>query len=308
MHALYAFFQTEDNDLPAAEKQLIRNIDRIYELYIWQLSFLVELFGYFRHRTDEAKQKFLPSEEELHPITRFIDNRIIAQLEENRDFQKQCERFRINWADDREMFRLMYNEIRAGEEYQKFMQSGKNTFEDDRSILIKIIRSHFFPSDMLQSFFEEKNIHWVDDFDTGVLMMMKTIKTFTAKQDATAPLSSLYEDDETEAEDKTFAKDLFRKTIFYSKEYAEIISSRAKNWELDRIAMLDIILMKMAIAELMQFSSIPIKVTLNEYIEISKQYSTPKSKIFINGLLDKLIVEFRQENKIKKIGRGLVEN
>jgi transcription antitermination protein NusB len=308
MQALYAFFQTENDDLPAAEKQLTRNIDRIYELYIWQLAYLPELFAYFRQRTDEAKQKFLPTEDDLHPSTRFIDNKLIAQLEENRDFIKQRERFKVNWAGERELLRMMYNDIRTSEEYKKYMQKENSTYEDDRSILIKLIRSQLFPSDMMQSFFEEKNIHWVDDFDTGMLMAMKTLKSFSLKQDEFAALPSLYEDDESETEDKTFAKDLFRKCIFYSKEYAEIISVRAKNWELERIAMLDIILMKMAITELLQFSSIPVKVTLNEYIEISKQYSTPKSKVFINGLLDKLIVEFRQEDKIKKTGRGLVDN
>jgi transcription antitermination protein NusB len=308
MQALYAFFQTEDNDLPAAEKQLIRNIDRIYELYIWQLAFLVDLFSYFRQRADEAKQKFLPTQEDLHPSTRFIDNKLIAQLDDNRDFHKQIERFKVNWVDEKELFRVMYNDIRAGEEYKKYMGLEKSSYEEDRGILIKLIRAQFFPSELLQGFFEERNIHWVDDFDTAMLMVMKTLKLLNIKQDASAPLPGLYEDDEAETEDKEFARNLLRKTIFYSAEYAEIISARAKNWELERIAMLDIILMKMAIAELIQFPSIPVKVTLNEYIEISKQYSTPKSKVFINGLLDKLIVEFKQEDKIRKTGRGLIDN
>lgn len=308
MQALYAYFQTEDNDLPAAEKQLIRNIDRIYELYIWQLAFLVDLFAYFRQRTDEAKQKFLPTEQDLHPSTRFIDNRLIAQLEENIDFKKQCDRFKTNWAEEREMFRLFYNEIREGRDYEKYMQADKCTYDDDRNILIKLIRSHFFPSDLLQSFFEEKNIHWVDDFDTAMLMVMKTLKMFNSKQDERTPLPELYEDDESEKQDKDFARDLFRKTIIHSNTYAEIIAQKAKNWELERIALLDIIIMKMAIAELLQLPSIPVKVTLNEYIEISKQYSTPKSKVFINGLLDKLIHEFKEEGKIRKTGRGLIDN
>lgn len=308
MQALYAYFQTEDNDLPAAEKQLIRNIDRIYELYVWQLAFLVDLFRYFRYRADEAKQKFLPTEEDLHPSTKFIDNRLIAQLEENIDFHMQCDRFKVNWTEEKELFRVMYTDIRAGEEYRKYMSAEKGNYEEDRSILIKLIRTQFFPSELLQGFFEERNIHWVDDFDTAMLMVMKTLKSLTIRQDATVPLPNLYEDDDSESEDKDFARNLLRKTIFYSPEYAEIISARAKNWELERIAMIDIILMKMAIAELLQFSSIPVKVTLNEYIEISKQYSTPKSKVFINGLLDKLIVGFKQEDKIKKSGRGLIEN
>ncbi len=308
MQALYAFFQTEDNDLPAAEKRLIRNIDRIYELYIWQLAFLVDLFEYFRFRTDEAKQKFLPTDEDLHPSTRFIDNRLILQLQENRDFIGQCSRFKVNWADEREIFRLFYNDIRSSEEYSSYMKAEKNSYEEDRSIIIRLIRSHILTSELLQGFFEEKNIHWVDDFDTTLLMVMKTMKLFTPKQDSQKKLPTLYEDDEVEIEDKAFAKELFRKSIMYSREYAGIIAMKAKNWELERIAMIDIIMMKMAIVELLQFQSIPVKVTLNEYIEISKQYSTPKSKLFINGLLDKLIIEFKQENKITKTGRGLIDN
>jgi len=308
MQALYAFFQSEDNELPAAEKQLIRSIDRIYELYIWQLAFLVNLFEYFRQRTDEAKQKFLPTEQDLHPSTRFIDNRLIAQLVENVDFKNQCKRFKTNWADEREMFRLFYNEIREGSDYINYMQADKCTYDDDRKILIKLIRSHFFPSDLLQGYFEEKSIHWVDDFDTAMLMVMKTLNSFTGKQDENFLLPHLYENEESEQDDLNFARDLFRKTIIHSNAYAEIIAQKAKNWDLERIALLDIIMMKMAISELLQFPSIPVKVTLNEYIEISKQYSTPKSKVFINGLLDKLSHDFKEEGKIRKTGRGLIDN
>ncbi len=307
MQALYAFFQTGEKDLPAAEKQLIRNIDRIEELYIWQLSFLVELFTFFRHRADEAKQKYLPTDEDLHPSTRFIDNRIIALVENNQDFQAQCQRFKINWADEREMFRKLYNDIRAGEPYQKYMHDSKTSFGDDRNILIKLIRNHFFPSEMLQSFFEEKNIHWADDFDVAMLMVMKTFKIINPEQEPSTPLPSFYESEEVELQDKEYARELMRKAIIHSSAYDEIIAEKAKNWELERIAMLDVILLKMAIAELLQFPSIPVKVTINEYIDISKQYSTPKSKMFINGILDKLTIEFKKENKIKKTGRGLIE-
>ncbi|HPK05838.1 MAG TPA: transcription antitermination factor NusB [Bacteroidales bacterium] len=308
MQALYAFAQNDDNELSAMEKNLIKNIDRVYELYIWQLSFLVELIEYFRFRMDEARQKFLPTQEELHPSTRFVDNRLIQQLQENEDYNQYHSRYKINWAGEQEMFRSFYNEIRSSEEYISYMNAEKNYYEDDKNILIKLIRAHLLPSETLEIFFEEKNIHWADDYSNTLLMVMRTLKSFAAKQDASTKLPTLFEDEETEIEDKAFASDLFAKSILYSDEYSAIIALKAKNWELDRIAMLDIIIMKMAIVELLQFPSVPVKVTLNEYIEISKQYSTPKSKIFINGLLDKLIVEFREEDKIKKTGRGLIDN
>ena len=194
MQALYAFFQTEDNDLPAAEKLLIRNIDRIYELYIWQLSFLVELFDYFIQRADEAKQKFLPSEDDLHPSTRFIDNKLINQLEANRDFLKQRDRYRINWSDEREMFRMLYNEIRNCNDYLNYMQVEKNTYDDDRNIIIKLIRNQFFPSAFLQGFFEEQYIHLVDDFDTDVeKLMRKGLKVISSAKYAGGGGSAYFE-------------------------------------------------------------------------------------------------------------------
>jgi N utilization substance protein B len=307
MQALYAFFQSHSDDLPAAEKQLIRNIDRIYELYIWQLSFFTELVSYFKQRVEEAKQKMLPTEEELHPNTRFLENRILTQLEENTDFLRQCQRFKVNWADEKEMFRIFYNEVRKNKDYLRFMESQKNNYEEDRGILIKLTRDIFITSSLLQSFFEEKNIHWYDDFDTALLMVMKTFKLYSAKFDAHHPMPGLFVNDENEADDKRFAKDLFKKTILYSKEYGEIVAERAKNWELDRIALTDIIILKMAITELMQFPTIPTKVTMNEYIELARLYSTPKSTIFVNGLLDKLTFEYKESGKIQKTGRGLHE-
>ncbi|MDP2423637.1 MAG: transcription antitermination factor NusB [Bacteroidales bacterium] len=308
LQALYSFFISADNDLPAAEKLLIRNIDRVYELYIHILSFLVELHEFYQQRTEEAKEKFLPTDEERNPNARFVDNRVAKQLFENKDLRKKCQQFKVIWADETEMFRTIYHDLKASKEYSDYLNAPSCTYDDDRNFLIRIVRNFVYPSHTLQSYFEERNIHWADDFDTSLMMVLTTLKAFGAGQDEFVPLPTLFDDDDDESEDLSFARNLFSKTIIYSNEFSALISAKAENWEIERIALMDVILLKMAITELLHMSSIPIKVTLNEYIEIAKQYSTPKSKIFVNGILDKLIVQFRENNELQKTGRGLIDN
>ncbi len=308
LQALYAYFLDVDNDLPAGEKLLIKNIHRTFELYINVLSFLVELHDFYQKRVEEAMQKHFPSDEELNPNTRFINNRAIKILIDSRDFQKKCRDFKPTWSDETEMLRVLYFELKASSDYQDYMSSPLNTFNEDRNFLIKIVQHLLFPSAALQGYFEEKNIYWADDYDTALTLVISTIKSLRQDQDNLTPLPDMFGNAEDESEDLMFARDLFRKTIIHSGEFSEYISSKAENWEIDRIALIDVILLKMAIAELLHMSSIPIKVTLNEYIEIAKQYSTPKSKIFINGILDKLILQFNEKSLLHKSGRGLINN
>lgn len=308
LQALYTFFLNTDNDLPAREKLLVKNIQRIYELYINILSFLIELHEFYQKRVEEAMQKHLPTDEELHPNVRFINNKAIKTLTDSRDFQKKCQAFKVNWADETEMLRTLYFDLRASSEYQNYMSSAVSSFNEDRNFLIKIVQQLLFPSAALQSHFEERNIYWADDYDTALTMVITTLKTLKPDQDNLTPLPAMFDDEEDESEDLLFARELFRKTIIHSDEFSEYISSKAENWEIERIALIDVILLKMAITELLHMSSIPIKVTLNEYIEIAKQYSTPKSKLFINGILDKLIVQFNKKSALHKAGRGLINN
>ncbi len=308
LQALYAHFVSENDRIDNGERQLLVSIEKLFDLFIYQFSLLVEVVDFARLRMEEAKTKFLPTPEELNPNTRFTDNRFIAQLINNRDYRRQVDLLKINWSEEDDLIRKLNNQIRDSEDYAKFLEQADN-YEADKDILIKIFHNIICQSEVLKSLYEEKSIYWADDFDTVTVLVQKTIKEIPEGWDEFELLPRVIEGEKEidKNEDREFVKALFRKTILNSTEYDEIITRKAENWDFERIALMDIILLKMAIAELLEFPSIPVKVTLNEYIELSKNYSTPKSKVFINGILDNLISEFKAENRIQKKGRGLME-
>lgn len=309
LQAIYAFMQDGPESMNSGEKQLLVSLDKLYELYIRQLSLLIEVSDFARRRIEENKLKFLPTEEDLHPNTRFIDNRFITQLANNRDFLKKCHSFKISWADDEELIRKLYNTLRESDFFISYMDGPEPSYNQEKELTENIFNRIFAESELLQSFFEERSIYWSDDFEISLIMLQKTIKGFRADHDEYTPLPALLKDehDADGSEDLDFVKNLYRKTIIHSEEFNAIIADKAQNWELDRIALMDILLLKMAMTEFIDFPSVPVKVTLNEYIELAKSFSTPKSKIFINGILDKLIVEFKANGKLVKSGRGLME-
>ena len=309
LQAVYAFHQSEGERVDQAERQLMKSIDRIHELYIYQLSLLVDIADFFKVRIEEGKVKYIPSEEDLNPNTRFIDNFFMNQLASNRNFIKYRNLYKISWIDHTEMIRKFYQNIRDSEAYKAYMLTSECGYKDDKDIISIIFNEFIVPTENLQELYEDKSIYWIDDYDLANFMVNKTIKGYRAAWDEYSPLPSIYkEGDATDPEsDKEFVVRLFRKTIFNNDELEKLIDEKAHNWEVERIAMIDIILLKMALAELMEFPSIPVKVTLNEYIELAKMYSSPKSNVFVNGILDKLINELKDANRIKKVGRGLME-
>ncbi|NVO18104.1 MAG: transcription antitermination factor NusB [Bacteroidetes bacterium] len=309
MQAIYAFQQDGPENINTGEKQLITSLDKLYELFIHQLSFLIELSDFARRRMEENKLKYLPTEEDLNPNMRFIENRFLSQLSNNRDYKKKVDQYKINWVDEEEMLRKCYNQMREHPDYIAYMSKDTVTYPDEKNIIEEIFIKIIAPLELLRSYYEEKSIYWSDDFDTSVMMVVKTIKGFRENWDEYTTLPTLLKDqnDAGGSEDMTFVKQLYRKTLLHSEDYNKVISQHAENWDIERIALMDTILIKMAISEFVDFTSIPVKVTLNEYIELSKHYSTPKSKVFINGILDKLIAEYRENGKISKTGRGLME-
>jgi len=311
LQALYAFFQSDGHDIADGEKQLIKSTEKLYELYIYQLSFLVKLIDFAFNRIEEARKKFYPTEEEKNPNMRFVSNAFIRQISENKDYIRWKEKLKINWADESNLFLKFYNEIRQSGEYVDYMKKPSASYQDDKEIIAYLVMELLPEFENLRGFYEDKSIYWSDeDFDTSIIMLIKTIKLFREHWGTDYPLPGLYksEGDEDEPdEDRQFMLKLFRYSILRSQENEKMIEEQAANWELDRIALMDIIIMKMALTELMIFPSIPIKVTINEYIEISKSYSSAKSKLFINGILDKLVVKLKADGKIHKMGRGLME-
>ncbi len=303
LQALYAYYQSDEDSFHKSEKDLLEAVEKIYDLYIYLLLSFGELKSIAERRIEDNKKKIRPSEEEMNPNLKFVNNQIIQILEDNKDLRVASEERKVNWVGDdvQEMFRKMLLHIRESETFFEFMNNGEAGFEEDRQFALSLFKVEIANYPLLYDFFEEKSIQWLDDIDLACSMVLKTIKNFSEEADNS--ILALYKDKEDEL---SFIKNLLRKTISMDKENEAIIDELTNNWEFDRIAKMDVILMKMAITEFQIFNNIPTKVTLNEYIEISKFYSTPKSNTFINGILDKAIRKLTDENKIQKVGRGLV--
>jgi N utilization substance protein B len=261
------------------------------------------LKGLAEHRMDESKKKMRPTEEDLNPNLKFVDNKLIVLIEESKELRRISEERKVNWVGDehQEMLRKILLTIRESEVYIQHMNDEARDFESDKMFVLDLFKAEIANSEIFYNYLEEKSIHWMDDIDLTCSMVLKTLKQ--AAEGEKLEILPLYKPNDDEQE---FIRELLRKTISLNSENEKLIDDLTQNWELDRIAKMDIILMKMAITELQIFNNIPTKVTLNEYIEISKFYSTPKSNGFINGILDKAIDRLTADKKIKKIGRGLV--
>ena len=298
LQVLYAYFQSNGNDFKVVEKELMNSIERIYDIYLYLLLAFEELKDVEEQKNAESKLKSRDTND------RFVQNKTIALITESSELREAAENNRVNWIGDehREMFKKVMQQIRESELFFNYMQADSDTFEEDKNFAVALFKAEIANSSLIYNFFEEKSIHWMDDIDLACGIALKTIKQATEGKAIT--IHPLFKDPEDEI---PFVKTLLRKTIANDQENVLLIDELTKNWELDRIAKMDIILMKMAITELQEFNNIPKKVTLNEYIEISKFYSTPKSSGFINGILDKAIDRLDKEKKIQKIGRGLID-
>ena len=304
MQALYGFFQSTDKDLARGERELFTEIDKIYDLYIFQLAFLIELKHVASRLSEDAKNKRLPTSNDLNPNLKFIENKFIKQLEENIHLKREITNRKISWTNEFELVKKVFNNIKKSDEYEQYMNSSEDSFQTDSQFIREAFREHIADFELVNHFYEEKNLHWGDDLYIINPMVIKTIESFNENEKPEKALLPLFKDKE---DDKKFIQELFTQTILKEVETKKLIADKTKNWEVDRIAMMDVLLMKMALTEILHFSNIPVKVTLNEFIEISKAYSTPKSKVFINGILDKLLIDFKKEGKINKVGRGLME-
>jgi len=305
MQALYAYFQVGNTDLNKGEKELIGSIWKVYDLYIHLLVLLIELQFQEEKYQAEGKNKRLPTAEDLNPNTRFVDNSLIRLLQENTQLRRELNNRKVSWQVEDELVRKLLFQIRQGETYQNYLIQSDNSFEAQAQFLIALCKNELSNFELLDDYFEAKSIYWADDMRVAMSSLIKTLEGLKPQTMASdIILLPLFKEPE---EDQQFATHLYRKTILQTDEFEALIADKTTNWEVERIAMMDILLMKMALTEILQFESIPVKVTLNEYIEISKLYSSPKSKVFINGILDKLVQEFKSANKIQKTGRGLAE-
>lgn len=311
MQAIYAHESIEKESIGEGEKKMLKSFEQLFDLFVYQLSFLVEVFDLAEKKIEEGKNKLLPDRDDLDPNTKFIENRLVDKIRNNRDYINNYNRLKINWRHEHfDIVRKIYNDIRTDSGYQNYMDKKESSFKEDQKMLVYIVKEFISDCQSLMNIYEEQNIFWEEDYYAVNMMLIDFIESMKPNDDEFQKLPPVFKDldDLGKSEDKQFAVDLYRSTVAQEDKYENVIASRAKNWEFERIAKIDVILLKMAIAELLNFYSIPIKVTMNEYIEISKYYSTPKSRVFINGILDKLIVEFKEEEKINKTGRGLIDN
>lgn len=305
MQALYAHSIKPYESIPAAEAELVQTVKNCYTLFLWFFSIFPEMVYYRRNKLEDLKGKHNPTEEDLNPNTKFIDNQVIAQIEDNITLKKLFPRYHIDWSDDTDFIVKMFHSLEEMDEYKFYMQNPETSYEADKKFVLTIIRQLLVEDEHTRWFFGEKDPNWLDDYEEALSMLYKNISEFKQSKGDDCKILTLFKNPK---EDESFCRQLFIKTIEHDNEYEEMIESKLQNWEMDRIIGMDVLLMKMALCEILEFPEIPIKVTLNEYIDLAKYYSSDKSKIFVNGVLDRLIVDLREQGKLNKTGRGLYQN
>ena len=296
LQIVYSYYQNGNSDLKTAENELLFSLRKSYDLYHYFLLLIIEVTNLQKRILEARKSKYMPTEEELHPNTQFIDNRLCAQLESNEDLKKYVDDFGISWANDEEFVKNVLDLILGSEIYAEYIRNESDTYETDREFWRQVFKKIICGNEMIEEFLEDKSIYWNDDIEIVETFTLKTIKKFEEKNGSRQPLLPMFKD----MEDKAFAINLFRQSLLKGKEFRERIDKHMKNWETERIANMDLVIMQVALAEITSFPTIPINVTLNEYIDAAKYYSTPKSGTFINGILDSIVNELKKENLLLK--------
>ena len=293
---VYAYYQNGGKNLDTAEKELFFSLSKAYDLYNYLLLLMVEVTKQANKRLNAAKNKLVPTKEELFPNTKFVENRFIAQLEVNKQLLEFSNNQKKTWENEADFVKTLCDKILESDIYKEYMASETSSYEEDRELWRKIYKTYIFNNDSLDQVLEDQSLYWNDDKEIVDTFVLKTIKRFDEKKGANQELLPEFKDDE----DQEFARRLFRRTILNSDYYRHLVSENTKNWDLDRVAFMDVVIMQIALAEILSFPNIPVSVSLNEYVEIAKLYSTPKSGGFINGTLDGIVNSLKKENKLTK--------
>lgn len=302
MQAIYAMHQSGSDDLEKQEKFLKASLENILDLYLIMLSSLVEIRKKEIEYIEIAQKKHLATPEERNPNQRFVNNPILVALEESNSLSIALEKRKINnWQANDDTILLLLQDVKQSDLYQNYMAKKAVTFEEERFFVVDMFSELIAPNEKLYSYLEDFKLTWVDDIPVVNTQIQKQLRHMSADADL-IKVPAIYKDEE----DKDFASALFRKTVLNESELAKEFIDKTPNWDVERIAELDTIILKMAICEFLKFPSIPLKVTINEYLELAKEYSTPKSSLFINGILDNLVKDFQKNNRVNKAGRGLI--
>jgi N utilization substance protein B len=302
LQVLYAYYTAEHKDLVTSEKELHFSINKAYELYNYLLLLIQDIVVYAESRIEIAGNKRIPTFEDLNPNRRFVDNKFVCQLSENSQLKKYLNDNHISWVKYPELIKELYGLVIESEEFTEYMALTECGYPEDKKIISKIFSEIILTNESFGQAIEEQSIYWNDDLEYVISMVIKTLKKFEESDGPGKSLLDLYKN----KDDRDFVVELFRKAVVKRKECLELIESTASNWDLERIAFMDILIMQLAITELLEFPGIPTKVTLNEYLDISKYYSTEKSNNFINGVLDKILAHLKEKDMIRKSGRGLI--
>ncbi|KGO05846.1 MULTISPECIES: transcription antitermination protein NusB [Dokdonia] len=302
MQTIYALGSKEQFDLQNEDKFTVESMNQMYNLYLLMLDLMVEVHAFAKAEQEKISKKILATEEEKNPNTKFINNQVLTKLSDNAELRDEISKRKLkHWRQNDEYVAIIYNEIVASDRYASYMEEEETTFKIDRKFVVDIYTEIIAPNDKLYDYIEDARLTWIDDLPMINMAVLRRLGKLKPASPESSLLPSLFKNEE----DVHFGTELLEKTVANETFLANEITENTPNWDKERIADVDMVLIKMALCEFLKFPTIPVKVTINEYLEISKEYSTPKSSIFINGILDKLVKQYEREKRLKKEGRGL---
>ncbi len=303
LKALYGHFKSGDKTISGSEKDLFLSIEKTYDLYHYLMKLFVEVADFAQNRIEIGRLKHRPTPEEQNPNTKFIDSKIVAILRSNEQLNKRLNQNKLSWESNPELIKKLYNSMASSQYYADYMAESTRSFEQDRAFAVEFFTLEIEDFEDLYQNLEDQSIYWVDEIEFVLGMIIKTLKKFKEDQPTYKGLLPLYKDES----DVDFTKRLFRKATVNHVQYREFVDEYTKNWDVERIAYMDILILIEAIAELLEFKDIPVNITMNEFIDISKYYSTANSSTFINGVLDKIVKDLTEKGVILKVGLGLID-
>lgn len=298
---LYAHIKSESDNLQASEKSLVLSIDKTYELYIQLMGLIVDVARYAEERQEIARQKKLPTYEDLNPNRKFVENVVVARIAESEAVQSFLSKHSLGWSRYPELIKNIYNTLIQSPFYNKYMLSSNRSFKEDLQLVTDFYVNCLEDNEVLEDALEEQSIYWSDDLGYVLMIVIRTLSNMRESHQELR-LQPKFKSDE----DLIFAKELFAKSALQFSQNQLYLDRFTHNWDVERLAFMDKLIMSVAMTEIVSFSSIPVKVSLDEYIELSKYYSSPTSSTFINGVLDKVVESLTEEGKVNKSGRGLL--
>ena len=299
LQSLYAHKMANNISLDIAEKELNKSILETYDLEVYLYSALLEIRDIAENQIENAKDKFFPTEEEKNPNMRFVNNELFRQLSENIELKKAIENLKINWSEQKDMLKRVLNRFKDSNSYNEYMTKANLTYDDEKKVVVQLLKNYLLKNENFLDYLSELRLYWESDFQFIVLSFLKFIKEF---KQTDGPAKSIVKTfDESEKGSRDFSIDLFRKCVTHYDEFDYLFEKHIENWDIDRLAFLDLLIIKMGVIELVYCPEVPIRVTLNEYIEMAKEFSTDRSKLFVNGLLDKFLIDLRASGKIRKL-------